>query len=198
MKRFFIVGLAIIALLAIIIPAYPASAITLTPAQIKLQGNGRPFPEGYFIPLNVKVYEPGTELTLQNIYTEESIGEGYTISFKDVGPMQHTLTFDIWALPQGTFTVAIFAPKCLVNVVENIEINGTTLDFGTLLFGNINGDAMINGADYGIMLNDYWSKEGDPEWNGGRSDLDENGIVSSSDLSLLGMNYNRFSPIFIE
>ena len=178
---------------------------------VKLQGGLRPYPEpnGYDIPLTIKLYDSATQLDIHNILGEEGppavpAAEPYRtfsttageITITDTIKSTKTVTFEVAGLPVGTFNITLFTPHALITLLNGqaIAAQGTSINMGELLEGNADDSVQITGADFTSLLNDYLQMDGDDNWWGGRCDFDRDGQVTSIDFSLLSMNYNEFSP----
>ena len=182
---------------------------------VKLQGGLRPYPEpnGYDIPLTIKLYDSATQLDIHNILGEVGppevpAAEPYRtlsttageITITDTVKSTKTITFEVAGLPVGTFNVTLSTPHALItlNNEATITAQGTSINMGTLLDGNADDDVQITGSDFSLLLNDYLQIAGGDEWHGGRCDFDCDGLVTSVDFSLLSINYNEFSPQILE
>ncbi len=127
------------------------------------------------VPVTFTLYPPGDAATIchQWIATLDSNGRwsGYLNLFL------------------GTYDARIRNLHTLRNVKRNVVIAGpTTINMGTLLEGDANGDNMVNILDFGILRNSYFCDEGmscfDP-----RADFDENNTINILDFGLLRGDY---------
>lgn len=115
-----------------------------------------------------------------------------TGTFDSLG-MRARLALNIPA--SGTFDVTASAPGTLTNVKTNqVLANNSTLDMGTLLSGDANGDGAIGINDFGVLSSTFLKKQGDAGFDS-RADFDSNGIVNIFDFGLLAVNFGKTSPI---
>jgi hypothetical protein len=92
-------------------------------------------------------------------------------------------------LPPGTYNIGINGSRWLRTTLTGITVNGVVsgLD-ATLLPGDLNGDNVINLADFSLFAAAYGSDPTSPNWNP-NADLNCDGSVDISDFALLAQNY---------
>ncbi len=183
------------------------SPVTLTGTVI-LQGGLRPDPEGFQIPLTLKLYHPSTVLDIHTIlgeegpfvaaavpmYTYTGTGTSGDITITQIVEATDTITFEV-EVPSGPYRITLVTPHSLISL-EDVVLTSLTssVNMGTLLEGNTNDDVQITGGDFSLLINDYLQVSSGTEWHDGRCDFDGDGQVTSIDFSLLSMNYNEYSP----
>ena len=164
---------------------------------VTLQGGERPL-AGLSVPLTLKLYAAGTNLTYANIATEEPLytfsTTGETLEITETDFTTKTITFESTSVAAGTYTITLSSEHCLSNLKESVVAGSSLINMGTLFEGNANDDVQIAGADFSMLLNDYLETSGGDNWNSGRCDFDRTGQVTSIDYSLMAENYNETSP----
>ncbi len=88
----------------------------------------------------------------------------------------------VTGLSSGNYDYRIRVPKFLSSTISNQPlVDLMTLDFGTMLGGDLNDDNIVNSLDFSIMMGD---------WGGsGPSDINGDGKVNTIDFSLLNSNW---------
>ena len=68
----------------------------------------------------------------------------------------------------------------------------TTVDgyFSNKILGDVNGDGIVDGADFSLMGGAYRAEPGDPNWLDD-ADINRDGIVDGADFSIAGGNYRK-------
>jgi len=140
---------------------------------------------------------PGTGLpwttfstTIENV-DDEALPPGWNgagaedpVTFEPILPAGRTWSNVLQGVDRIEFTTFVpgfFYGFTFFNLsIDNVKI--TPLGGG--LFGDLNGDGVVDGADLGILLN-AWGTD-DPT-----ADLDENGVVDGADLGLLLNAWSR-------
>jgi len=144
---------------------------------VALQGSSRPDPDGWAIPVTVTIGS-----TSYGPITTNKSGDSAICQITDV--------------MSGTYDIAIDGDTTLTNIKRGVTITEGTnsLDMGTLLEGDANGDGIINISDFGILAVAFVSTPSDSNWDA-RADFDRNGIVNISDFGLLAVNFMKTSPV---
>lgn len=180
---------------------------SLPTVKATLQGGIRPYPDGFQVPLTLRLYDDELTLDINNIMTAEWLYEYSTengdIEIIDIDQQAKTITFAVyWDCDDDIYNVTLWdthvAPwdHTLINLMNDVDLFALeTLDMGMLQEGNPNADVQINGADFSLLLNDYLQTPSGPKWNDGRCDFDHTFQVTSVDYSLMSLNYNHYSPI---
>ena len=61
------------------------------------------------------------------------------------------------------------------------------------IFGDVNWDNIVDGADFSLMGGAYRAEPGDPNWNE-NCDINGDNIVDGADFSIAGGNYRKTDP----
>jgi len=112
---------------------------------------------------------------------------------------QATLTFSSpdgprGSLPNGNYHLAINGSQLSTANGAAVDVNGTGQAGGVLttnfyrLFGDVNGDRVVNGADFIAFRNAYGSSVGQAGYNAAL-DFDGDGIINGSDFNEFVVNY---------
>ena len=90
-----------------------------------------------------------------------------------------------------TISVSGTLPTTLLNSTGN-SMTFTTTDgyFSNKILGDVNGDRIVDGADFSLMGGAYRAEPGDPNWLDD-ADINRDGIVDGADFSIAGGNYRR-------
>ena len=134
---------------------------------------GRTLTNNHGASVTIEVRNPGSNSSrFSQIVTTDSNGRYNGLVLTDV--------------PPGNYDIFVKTRASLRGGISNCALHSgsNTLDFGTLLVGDLNGDNKVNSIDYSIMVSDW-----DPV-NNPRSDFNGDGVVNSIDYSLLVSNYN--------
>ena len=101
--------------------------------------------------------------------------------------------YNISPLPAGTYDITLKASNSLRTKIKNVTItSGETvaaLDF-ELIFGDADGNNVINIFDHSIMNGAFGSKRGDDNWDE-RADFDGNGVINIFDHSIMNGNFGK-------
>lgn len=86
-----------------------------------------------------------------------------------------------------------------MNVKQGVVVSppNTSVDLGTLLEGNANGDSTIDLDDCAILSAAWLASKGQAPYDL-RADFDRSGVINAADLSLLAANWLRSSPAEIQ
>jgi len=147
--------------------------ITLT---VTLQRPNSPPPDpSWAVPVTLTLYPPGDPDTVcyQWNLTLDQNGQW------SGSPSMFTGAYDVRAKNVHT----------LRNVKRNVVIDGpVTIDMGTLLEGDANGDNTVNILDFARLRSSYFLDEGMPGFDP-TADFDENDTINILDFGLLRSNY---------
>lgn len=139
---------------------------------------GRPTPPNalWQIPLQVYFYANGNTTTPVYSYSVITDASG---------------NFTITDLPPGTYTIGVKGSHTLMRVKEDEELvaGSNSVNFGTLLEGDVNNDNVVNLTDLGLLLSSYNKGPGDPGYLP-NANLNGDGYVTGYDLGLLLNSYN--------
>ena len=174
----------------------PQAIVSIGPIEVQvsisvvLQGDSRP-DVGWAVPLTVKFFTPRADV-LNDTPTYDF---NLTTTKSATGD---TAVCEATGVAPGTYDITVIGESTLLNAKRNVVISApnTSVDLGTLLEGNANGDNIINLNDYAI-LSMYWlTSEAQNEYDV-RTDFDRNGLINAADLYLLADNWLRSSPVEI-
>jgi hypothetical protein len=89
-----------------------------------------------------------------------------------------------------TYDISVKGAHTLRVLKTNVAITDppTTINFGTLLEGDANGDNTVNAIDASIMATSYWKSQGQPGYDA-RADFYCDNQIDARDASLLATNY---------
>lgn len=98
--------------------------------------------------------------------------------------------FSIHNIPVGSYSIAIKNSHTLrkVQTSQEIVLGPNTINFGTLLEGDVNNDNYVDGLDFSLLLNSFFRSVGHPSFDP-QADLNGDGFVDGLDLSLLLNNF---------
>jgi hypothetical protein len=174
----------------------PQAIVSIGPITVQvsisviLQGECRP-DKGWAVPLIVKFFTPGANLLNDNPLYEfvETTQKSITTS---------SAICEITGVAPGTYDITILGNSTLMNVRKNLVISGlrTSVEFGTLLEGDVNNDAIIDLDDFALLSNCWLESDLQASYDI-KADFDRNGFVNATDLCLLTTNWLRTSPIEI-
>ncbi|MBN2513585.1 MAG: hypothetical protein JXB18_11665 [Sedimentisphaerales bacterium] len=154
---------------------------------VGLQGDSRPDPAGWQIPLFVSFYVPGADVMHDPaVYTCRPI----TSKSADSAIAQ------VPGIAPGTYDVTACSEHTLLNVRRSVVVAEptATVDMGTLLEGNAYGDNQLDLQDAGVLASSWLTTEAASNYTKA-ADFDRNGIVELEDLLLLASNWLNWSPI---
>ncbi len=121
----------------------------------------------------------GTVFRVYNTGTTTKIFEKTDVTTNASGVGSLTLT----GVPAGNYDFRIKVGMYLINALINKPLtNPLTLDFGELRAGELNGDNIINTADYQVLLVNWFK-------NTASADINKDGIVNTSDFAWLSLNW---------
>lgn len=104
---------------------------------------------------------------------------------------------DLVDIEPGTYDIHVKGSNTLSNRKVNVNIPASTsVDFGTLLVGDSNGDDVVNGADVSYMVPSFLlcSDEGEFRPYG---DTNKDGCINGADVSGLVPNFLMSGPVLI-
>ncbi|MEM7798335.1 MAG: Ig-like domain-containing protein, partial [Chloroflexota bacterium] len=98
--------------------------------------------------------------------------------------------FSVSAVPPGDYQLALKAFIHLQTVEVRTLVDGSnTVDFGTQLVGDANGDNSVTLIDFSILADAFNTTVNDPNFQA-NADFDGNGAVTLVDFSFLATNFN--------
>ena len=170
-------------------PNLTVFAAATVEVSVVLQGDERPDPAGWQVPVTVGFFTPGA-----NVLADTPVYE-FNLTTTKSGPKAVCQTTDIGS---GTYDVTVVSNHTLLNVKRAVVITSpsTSVDMGTLLEGDANEDNIIDLLDFSILASGWLSSEGEPSFND-QMDFDRNETINVSDLLLLTANWLASSPIEI-
>ncbi len=144
---------------------------------VVLQGRPAAPHANWQVPVQVDLYAPDNNITPV---------------FSTVVNTDQNGIFTISDLPLGTHTVSVKNLHTLKRVkhTQTIIEGNNSINFGTLLEGDVNGDNFIILPDLSIMANNFNKIVGNPGVNG-QADLNNDGFITLADVSLLINNFNK-------
>lgn len=152
------------------IPLTPITGAATLEGSVELQG--RPETE-----ITVRLLQPGTDIEIKEVTTTTA----------DYG------LFTVMDIAPGIYDVCVKGYTSLSILKTNqvfTEGSPTTIDFGILIEGDINGDDWVTMADK-VLLDVAWdSIPGGPNWNP-KCDLNRDGHVNVLDASLIISNWGE-------
>jgi hypothetical protein len=152
-----------------------------TDIYVVLQGNNRPDPQGWEVPLTVELFEPGADvLSDPNIYSFS------LITYKSGS----YAVCQVFGVSPDTYDIAVVSDHTLLNVKRDVAISypTTVVDMGILLEGNADDNNIIDLKDFAILAS-AWLRSADVVAFDRRADFDRNRDVNTSDLHLLTRNW---------
>ncbi len=155
---------------------------------VELQGDGRPDPQGWQIPLNVKFFSPGAD-----VLNDPPLYDFTLATFKFGSQALGRAN----GVPDGTYDITASSTHTLTNLKTNVSVTSPgSVDMSTLREGNADNDNNIDMFDYNHLTRVWLTQQGEDNFDG-NADLDRNGIVNILDLYLLCANWVTTSPIEI-
>lgn len=149
--------------------------------QFGLEGDSRPEPSGWEIPVTVALSTAGFD---------DIIVTGISTFDEDSGQA----VFDVPNLPSGTYDVVLNSEVGLPVTQTDIEIfSDTSVNFGVLVLGDPTGDGLIDEADVNAMAASFGLSSGEEGFDSG-TDFDGNGTIDVRDFAILGRNFGQTSP----
>ncbi len=154
-----------------------------------LQGNNRPDPAGWEVPVTVQFFTPGA-----NVLVDSPVYEFNRTTSKSGG----NAVCQIMGVLDGTYDVTVVSEHTLLNVKRNVSITSPTVsvDMGTLFEGNANDDEDVDMFDLLDLTASWLQYEGDAAYDAG-ADFDRNKNVDFYDFALMAVNWRKSSPIEI-
>jgi len=76
-----------------------------------------------------------------------------------------------------------------------VKATVTVVDSAFHAKGDVNWDGYVDSVDADLIRAAYHSKPGDPNWNPD-CDLDGNGEVDLTDLTICGQNFGKTAPVY--
>jgi hypothetical protein len=147
--------------------------------KVTLQGRPESPAPAWIILLTVTLYNPGVS---EPVATYEV-------------PTTNKGEFELVGIISATYDIEVKGLYTLSNVKRGVSLpTGTTVDFGTLLEGDCNGDNIILGGDFSLLRTCY-GKTSENDGFDSRCDLNQDGVISGADFSLLRTNYYQYGPV---
>ncbi|MDP6453531.1 MAG: Ig-like domain-containing protein [SAR202 cluster bacterium] len=162
-------------------------------ANVRLQGQLRPAPQGWRVPISVELFVPGTATS-----TSPPASRCETVTtYSDSGLSDHPTTgtqaaeFECDGVA-GTFDVVIDSTHTLPKLIQNVAIPSTqgTLHFGTLFEGDVDDNGLVNVLDFTRLVASFLECNGDAEFDAG-ADFDRDGCVRILDFTLLADTFQK-------
>jgi hypothetical protein len=152
-----------------------------------LQGDGRPEPEGWQVPVTVGFFAPDA-----NVSVDTPIYEFNRTTSKSGG----NAVCQVMVVSDGTYDMTVVSEHTLLNVKRDVVITSpsTSVDMGTLLEGNANDDEVVDMFDLDDVAASWLQSKGDAAYDAG-ADFDRNESVNFCDFALMAANWLRSSPI---
>jgi hypothetical protein len=156
-------------------------------ANVRLQGQLRPAPEGWQVPISVALFVPGTATS-----TSPPVSQCDTVAtYSDSGLPDHPTTgtqaaeFECDGVA-GIFDVVVDSTHTLPKLIRNVAIPSTqgTLHFGTLFEGDVDDSGLVDVLDFTRLVASFLECGGDDNFDVG-ADFDRNGCVRILDFTLL-------------
>jgi parallel beta-helix repeat protein len=170
-------------------PAYHDIALTNLTLSRTIVG------QGYLLPINLTVTNPGNYLETFNItgYANETIGvELQNIALSSGNSATITSLWNTTDFAYGNYTLRACAWP--VNGEANTQNNNCTGDQLTItILGDIDGNFKVQLQDLVLLAQAYGSKPPDSNWNL-YADIEGNGTVGLSDLVALAQHYGQHYP----
>jgi len=165
------------------------SANSLTDIYVVLQGNNRPDPQGWEIPITIAFFEPGA-----NVHNDPNIYSFSSVTYKSEG----YAVCQVFGISPDTYDITVVSDHTLLNVKRNVVISSPTnmVSMGTLLEGNADDNNVIDLKDFAILAS-AWLISSNVVAFDRRADFDRNRDVNTADLDLLTRNWLRSAPIEI-
>lgn len=93
-------------------------------------------------------------------------------------------------IPFGTYSLSAIASVVPyeTNIADNTCTDGTVQ---VRVPGDINGDGIVDVYDAVLLIRDIDAIPSSPNWNNGRSDINDDGRVSGADVTILVRNFGR-------
>lgn len=150
----------------------PTTTIT---GQVTLQGRPAAPNAQWQVPVVVELYVTGNPTAIATFTATTNTSGQFTIS----------------GVPVGTYNIKVKNSHTLarVKLSQALVAGGNSIDFGTLLEGDVNNDNFVTLSDLSLLINSYNKTLGDLGYDG-RADLNNDNFVTLSDLSILINNYN--------
>jgi hypothetical protein len=156
---------------------------------IVLQGDGRPEPAGWEVPVTVGFFTPGA-----NVLVDTPTYEFNRTTSKSGG----NAVCQVTDVLDGTYDVTVVSEHTLLNVKRDVTITSptTSVDMGTLLEGNANDDEDVGLIDLSDLAASWLQSKGDAAYDAG-ADFDRDENVNFYDFALMAANWLMSSPIEI-
>jgi hypothetical protein len=154
-----------------------------------LQGNNRPDPAGWEVPVTVKFFAPRA-----NVLVDTPIYEFNRTTSKSGS----NVVCQVTGVSDSTYDVTVVSEHTLLNVKRDVAITSptTSVDMGTLLEGNANDDEHVDMFDLSDLAASWLQSKGDAAYDAS-ADFDHNENVNFYDIVLMAVNWLKSSPIEI-
>jgi hypothetical protein len=184
-------------------PASPCCLQTLSPVNVNLTGTILPGPISESICIRGTATTTNTTCASWRQNSAEAIqviASGGTTSGPAATGLLFTITYNILARTNDTNLlfendVTPLGHSCACvhildsagnNLPENLEIS----IFENFLFGDVNGDCVVNVVDMALVSLAFNSTPSSSNWNP-NADVNNDGVVNLLDLTLVGLNFGK-------
>jgi hypothetical protein len=157
--------------------ATPAASVRLDARLLFQRPVGAASPS---LPVRIWVYRAGADpSSAAALYAESATTMGDGGAAFDLGTLQPGL-YDLYVKGDHTLSRAVAG--------YSLADGDNRVDFGMLREGDVNGDDLVDDADFNLLAQAFGSLKGEPGYLGS-ADLNGDGIVDISDFSLLAGNH---------
>jgi len=162
-------------------------AVDVSPTEgATLQGHvdlqARPIPPNaqWVVPVTVRFFQGGTETAWSPVSVTTDQNGNFSVS----------------GLANGTYDIGVKSPLTTSRLKSGIGVAGiTSVDFGTLLSGDVNSDDYIGLDDYTMVVTAYDSVPGSGKWND-CCDFNRDSYVGLDDYTLSVTNYDKVGEMY--
>ena len=156
---------------------------------IHLPGAKRPDPEGWRVPVFVKLYSQG----------EDVLGDLFSNTCQALTRRtEQGAEFDCVVLGfiPGVYDISIYSNSTLTSVIRAVELEKESIliDFGILVVGDADMNGVIDIRDFTLLADSFLVTNRNNNFNP-KVDFDFNGVVDITDFTLLALNFFKSSPV---
>ena len=145
---------------------------------VTLQARPTPPNAQWVVPSTVRFFQSPTEVRNASVTTDQNGN------------------FSVSGLANGTYDIGVKSPLTASRLKSGIGVAGiTSVDFGTLLSGDVNSDDYIGLDDYTKVVTAYDSVPGSGNWND-NCDFNRDGYVGLDDYTLSVTNYDTVGEMY--
>jgi len=145
---------------------------------VTLQARPSPPNAQWVVPSTVRFFQSPTEVRNASVTTDQNGN------------------FSVSGLANGTYDIGVKSPLTASRLKSGIGVAGiTSVDFGTLLSGDVNSDDYIGLDDYTKVVTAYDSVPGSGNWND-NCDFNRDGYVGLDDYTLSVTNYDTVGEMY--